>query len=329
MSTTLDQLADVSVTPLAGHVGAVVTGIELGPHLDTGTRQAIWRSMLRHKVLAFRGQTLDHEAHLRLGQSFGDLTRRPAPHNGVAPEGYPEILTVDSKAEDERYGEDFEERYRLRWLDYNSGWHTDLTPAVNPPAVSILRAENVTTFGGDTQWTSLEAAYEGLSPAVRGLADGLRAEHAFFAGCQMLQHDELDRHVLQLNNDHPLVAEHPIVRVHPETGARALFVNPASTNRLVGLSPSQSRQLLELFFEQITRPEFTMRWRWAPGDVVFWDNRSTAHLSPGDAGVAGERRTLYRVTILGDVPVGPDGVESKLIAGTPFVALPVRAKEAV
>lgn len=329
MSTALEQLDGVSLTPLAGHIGAVVTGVELGPQLDAETRQAIWRSMLQHKVLAFRGQTLDHDTHVELGLSFGDLTRRPAPHNGAAPEGYPELLTVDSKVEDERYGEDFEERYRLRWLDYNAGWHTDLTPAVNPPAVSILRAENVTSFGGDTQWTNLEAAYEGLSPAVQDFAASLRAEHAFFAGCQMLQHDEMDRYVLQLNNDHPLVAEHPVVRVHPETGARSLFVNPASTNRLVGLSPSQSRQLLELFFEQITRPEFTMRWRWAPGDVVFWDNRSTAHLSPGDAGVAGERRTLYRVTINGDVPVGPDGVKSKLIAGEPFNALPVRAKETV
>lgn len=319
-----DTLTRLSVEPLAGHIGARVSGVDLSEPLDESIRAEIWAAMLAHKVLFFPGQHLDHSAHVALGQSFGALTRRPAPHQGAAPEGFPEILTVDTKERDPRFGVDFEERYRLRWLDYTAGWHTDLTPAVNPPAASILRAERVTSFGGDTQWTNLETAYTRLSPPLRALADGLRAEHAFFAGCQMLQHDPMDHDVLAKNHAHPLVAEHPMVRVHPETGARSLFVNPASTNRICGFSPAQSRELLALFFEQITRPEFTVRWRWSPGDVAFWDNRATAHLSPGDAGPAGERRTLYRVTLLGDVPVGPDGTPSTRIAGEPFLALPVR-----
>ncbi|MEV5237981.1 TauD/TfdA family dioxygenase [Streptomyces cinnamoneus] len=157
---------------------------------------------------------------------------------------------------------------------------------------------------------------------VRELAEQLWAEHAFFAGCQMLQHDSADRNDLELNNEHPLVAEHPVVRVHPETGVKSLFVNPASTSRILGLNPAQSRALLDLFFEQIMRPEFTVCWRWTPGDVVLSDNRSTAHLSADDAGVAREQLTLYRVMILGDTPVGPNGHSSLAIAGEPIAALP-------
>jgi taurine dioxygenase len=317
------------VVPLAGHIGARAMGVDLRDELDPDLRHDIWDAVLAHKVVFFPGQQLDHAGQVRLGLQFGELTRRPAPHSGAAPDGFPEILTVDSKERDPRYGEDFEERYRGRWWDYTAGWHTDLTPAVNPPAASILRAATVTTFGGDTQWTNLEAAYQALSPAMRALVDSLRAEHCFFAGCHMLQHDPMDQDVLRLNNEHPLVAVHPVVRVHPETGNRALFVNPASTNCLQECSPAQSRALLGLLFEQIARPEFTVRWPWSPGDVAFWDNRSTAHLSPGDAGVSGERRTLYRVTLLGDIPVGPDGTPSELIAGEPFTALPRREIGAV
>ncbi|MEV8333899.1 TauD/TfdA dioxygenase family protein [Streptomyces niveus] len=316
-------LPRLSVKPLAGHIGARITGVDLRT-MDEETRAEVWAAVLAHKVVFFPGQGLGHADHVALGRRFGDLSRRPAPHSGAAPEGFPEILTVDSQERDPRYGVDFEEHYRGRWLSYTDGWHTDLTPALNPPAASILRAERVTSFGGDTQWTNLEAAYAHLSPDLRDLADSLRAEHAFFAGCQMLPHDTMDAEVLALAQAHPLVSEHPVVRVHPETGCRSLFVNPASTNRIMGFTPTQSSALLQLFFEQITRPEFTVRWRWSPGDVAFWDNRSTAHLGPGDAGVAGERRTLYRVTLLGDIPVGPDGRASTPIAGDPFYALPAR-----
>ncbi|MFI0742764.1 TauD/TfdA dioxygenase family protein [Streptomyces sp. NPDC021100] len=314
-------LTTLSLAPLAGHLGAEAGGVDLSLPLDEPAQAAIRQALLEYKVLFFRGQVLDHRSQVALGRSFGELTRRPEPNGGAAPEGFPEILVVDTKAEDPRYGEDFEERYRKRWRNYTAGWHTDLTPAVNPPAISVLRAERVTRFGGDTQWTELEAAYEALSAPVRALADGLRAEHSFFAGCQMRQHDKLDQDVLRRNSKDLLVAEHPVVRVHPETGRRCLFVNPASTSRITGLSPAQSDALLEMFFEHVVRPEFTVRWRWAAGDVAIWDNRCTAHLSPGDAGISGERRTLFRVTVLGEVPVGPDGHRSQALAGRPFEAL--------
>ena len=136
----------------------------------------------------------------------------------------------------------------------------------------------------------------------------------------MIAHDELDARVLAVNREHPLAAIHPVVRVIPETGKRALFVNPASVSRIMGVTAAEGRHLLGLFFEEATRPEYTVRHQWRAGDVAIWDNRVTAHLSPGDA-PAGEPRRLHRVTIMGDRPVGPDGFTSEAVAGDPFYPL--------
>lgn len=317
-----EATSGVTVTRVAGHIGAEIGGVDLAADLSDQTIAEIRSAMLTHKVIFFRDQNLNHAQHLAFARRFGDLTRRPAPHTGLHPEGYPEILTIDPELEDDRYGVDFEEKYRQRWLSYRGGWHSDLTPAVNPPAASILRAEIVPDFGGDTQWTSLTAAYQGLSPALRDFVDGLRAEHCFFAGCLMLQHDADDRAVIQKNVDHPLVSVHPVVRVHPETGERALFVNPASTNRIIGFTPAESRYILDLLFDQITRPEYTVRFEWRPGSIAFWDNRSTAHLAAVDLNHMKVSRRMHRVTILGDRPVGPDGFVSEVVAGEPFYPLP-------
>jgi alpha-ketoglutarate-dependent taurine dioxygenase len=116
------------------------------------------------------------------------------------------------------------------------------------------------------------------------------------------------------------VAVHPVVRVHPETGERALFVNPGFTSHLVDVTPRESRAVLNLLYEEITRPEYTVRFRWEPGSVAFWDNRATAHLAPRDIEHLDVERRLHRVTLIGDVPVGPDGTSSELIAGRPFTA---------
>lgn len=316
---TSATLAGASVRRAAGHLGADVDGIRLAGDISEEALAALRAALHEHQVLFVRGQGhLDHAGHVAFARRWGDITRRPPPHRGVFPSGFPEVLTVDPQAEHDRFGIDFEDHYRRQWTSPDAGWHTDLTPAVNPPAVSILRAEAVPSYGGDTQWASLTAAYEGLSAPLRDFADGLRAEHSFFAGCQMFPHEELDARALGLNREHPLAAIHPVVRVIPETGRRALFVNPASTSRITGLTVAESRHVLGLFFEQVTRPEYTVRHRWRPGDVVIWDNRATAHLSPADFGHSGEPRRLHRVTVLGDRPVGPDGFTSQPVAGEPF-----------
>jgi alpha-ketoglutarate-dependent taurine dioxygenase len=303
---------------IAGHIGAEISGIDLTAPLPDDSIAELRCALHDHKVIFVRDQPLTHADQVALGERFGPLTRRPGALHGAHPADYPQILTVDPQADDQRYGPDFEERYRRRWRTYESGWHSDLTPYVNPPAMSILRADRTPSFGGDTHWTNLAAAYAGLSGPLRTLVDGLRAEHGFFAGCHLAPADPEDAAVLAMNKESLVVAEHPIVRVHPETGETALFINPASTDRIVGLTPTESRALLDLLFAQITRSEYTVRWRWRPDDVAIWDNRATAHLAATDLASAGEPRTMYRVTVMGDRPVGPRGDVSEAIAGEPL-----------
>jgi alpha-ketoglutarate-dependent taurine dioxygenase len=183
---------DLQVRRVAGCIGADIDGVDLAEPLHPATIAALRDALHTHKVLFFRDQHLDHASHVALGEQFGQLTRRPGDKHGVHPDGYPQILTMDATEEDTRYGTDFEERLRQRWTSYIAGWHSDLTPYVNPPMASILRAERVPSYGGDTQWTNLSAAYAGLSEPLGNLVDDLHAEHAFFAGCQFSADDPDD-----------------------------------------------------------------------------------------------------------------------------------------
>ncbi|MBS2532820.1 TauD/TfdA family dioxygenase [Catenulispora sp. NF23] len=303
----------LTITRVAGHIGAEVDGLDLAEPLDEGTVAAVRAALLEHKVVFFRAQRLDHGSQIAFARQFGELTHAH-PHEEAPPERFPQILTIDPDRYAKKYGEDFRQEYRKRQYSYFAGWHTDVTAAVNPPAASILRAEDVPEFGGDTQWTNLVAAYQGLSAPLQRLAESLRAVHRF-----RIPADEDSKRAERVNAN-LLIAEHPVVRVHPETGERALFVNPGFTDHVVGLSAVESRRVLDLFYEHLTRPEYTVRFRWRAGDVAFWDNRATAHLAPRDLDHLNVRRTLHRVTLIGDRPVGVDGRESELIAGRPFLA---------
>jgi taurine dioxygenase len=307
------QAADVTVRPVAGHIGADITGVDIAGPLTADQVDAIRDALHRHKVIFFRDQHLDHAAQIAFGRQFGELTYAH-PHDEAPPEGYPEIFTVDPRRYEQRYGEDYRAENRRRQYSYFTGWHTDVTAAVNPPAASILRADVVPEVGGDTTWTNLVTAYEGLSPAVRAFVETLRAEHRYGG-----QDGSPGRGTYaQRVNDNLLVAIHPVVRVHPVTGEKALFVNPGFTSHIVDVSARESRAILDLLYAEITRPEYTVRLRWEPGTVAFWDNRATSHLAPRDIEHLDLRRTLHRVTLIGDVPVGPDGRESELVAGKPF-----------
>lgn len=301
-----------TLAPVAGHIGADVTGLDLSAPLDDATTAGLRDALHRHKVLFLRDQDLDHAAQIRFGRTFGELTYAH-PHDEAPPQGHPEIFTVDPERYTRRYGQD-PARLRRRY-SYVAGWHTDVTAAVNPPAVSVLRAEVVPAVGGDTTWTNLAAAYAGLSAPVRAFVDTLRAEHRYGGG-EPAGGTAYARRV----QDNLLVAIHPVVRVHPVTGERALFVNPGFTSHVVDVEPRESRAVLDLLYAEITRPEYTVRLRWTPGTVAVWDNRATAHLAPADLDHLDVRRTLHRVTVIGDRPVGPDGRESELAAGRPFTA---------
>jgi len=313
------------VRPVAGCIGADVSGVDLAGPLPEATVAGLRAALLRHRVLFFRGQHLDHAAHVALGRLFGELTRRPQEQAGGLLDEFPEILTICPDVDRDRYGLDYEAHYRTRWTSPLSGWHTDISHAVTPPAVSITRADEVPQAGGDTTWTNLVAAYEGLSEPVRDLVDRLQAEHSFFAGYRMIPHEATDRAILDMVGANPMIAVHPVVRVHPETGERALFVNPSRTGRIVGLAPPDSRALLDLLFEEMTRSQYTVRFRWEPGSVAFWDNRVTAHLAATDIdALVDGRRVLHRVTVVGDRPLGADGFISEAIAGA-LPAVPVAA----
>ncbi|MEU7998855.1 TauD/TfdA family dioxygenase [Micromonospora sp. NPDC049060] len=308
----------VVIRQVAGRIGAEISGVDLREELDDATVAAIWQAVLTHRVVFFRNQDISHAQHVAFGRRFGALTRRAGKKHGVHPEGFPEILTVDPKADVARYGKNFEEYYHRKWVSPLAGWHSDLTQTVNPPTASILRAEKTPEFGGDTQWTNMVAAYQGLAEPLRDLADSLRAEHAFFTGVQLLYTDERDRDILRMYCEDPQAAIHPVVRVHPETGEKALFVSPGSTTRIMGFTQTESRHLLDLFFQHMTSAEYTVRFRWQPGDIAFWDNRTTCHFAPTDFAHLDVERVMHRVTLLGEPAVGPDGSTSELAGGEPL-----------
>ncbi|KXK63955.1 taurine dioxygenase [Micromonospora rosaria] len=307
------QTGDIDVRRVATCLGAEIGGVDLSRPLSDRVVAQITDALHRHRVIFFRDQHLDHASHVALGRRFGELTYAH-PHDEAPPAGYPEIFTVDPNWNRERYGDDYLTANRRRQYTYLTGWHTDITPAVNPPAASILRAHVVPAEGGDTMWTSLVAAYEGLSTPMRAFVDTLRAEHRYGGRDWPAGNGEYARRI----NDNPLIAVHPVIRVHPYTGERGLFVNPGFTSHIVDLSPRESRAVLDVLFDELTRPEYTVRLRWEPGTVAFWDNRTTAHLAPRDLNRIEGGRTLYRVTLVGERPVGPDGRPSDLVAGEPY-----------
>ncbi|MEU3792931.1 TauD/TfdA family dioxygenase [Streptomyces fructofermentans] len=303
----------IEVRPVAGHIGAEICGVDLAADLDDAVVASIREAVLRWKVVFFRGQHLDHASHVAFARRFGEPVRLPG-RGGASPRGVPEVETTADRLElGGRYGMEHDEWLRRRRHSLHRGWHCDHGARVDPPAATILRAESVPPYGGDTTWANLVSAYEGLSAPLRGFLDGLRAEHRLGVGYQARPGD--DAYVRRLL-DRQIASDHPLVRVHPETGERVLFVNGYYVEQILGLSRTESAPLLEMLIGQATRPEYTVRFRWEPGSVAFWDNRATIHLAPGDTDGLDHPRIMHRVMLAGDVPVGVDGRPSVPITGS-------------
>ncbi len=316
-------MTPATVHPLSGHTGAEIRGIDIASPLAPEVRDLVSDALARWKVVFFRDQHLGHAEQITFARQFGELTAAH-PYDDDPPAGFPEIYTVDPGRFAAEYGIEGDAAKRLRRrYSYANDWHTDVTAAVNPPAGSVLRADIVPEYGGDTTFTNTAAAYAGLSEPVQRFVDGLRAEHRYGADVARTGETTGGNAVIARA---PLIVRHPVVRVHPVTGERVLFVNPGFTTRIIGLRPQESRRILDLLFEQIARQEYTVRFRWEPGSVAFWDNRATAHLGPQDIDHLDVDRTLHRVTLIGEVPIGPDGRESELVEGEPFRAV-VRATD--
>jgi taurine dioxygenase len=308
MSLAVSTSTDLDIAPIAGYLGAEVSGISLAEEISPENAARLRDALFEYKVLFFRDQPLDHTQHIRFSRIFGKVT--PAhPYEDKAPEGYPEILEVDSRKYAAKAG--------TKSYSYANFWHSDVTALINPPAVTTLRAELVPEVGGDTTWTDLTAAYANLPASLQKFLDGSYAEHRFGGRApRWVSGSESDRKAKTI----PIISEHPIVRVHPVTGARALFVSPGFTSRIVGLNARQSDRLLDLLFDEIANAAYTVRIRWTPNSLGVWDNRATAHLAPTDLDHLDVVRVLYRTTIEGDVPIGADGGSSRSISGDPFLA---------
>ncbi|HVN91448.1 MAG TPA: TauD/TfdA family dioxygenase [Candidatus Binataceae bacterium] len=278
------------ISPIAGKIGAEVSGLRLGAELDSATIEKIRQALFRFKVLFFRKQQhLDERALEGFGRLFGELV----PHPTIPSlKGTDHILDVDG----------------------NTGvraslWHTDVTFVEDYPQVSILRALVVPSSGGDTVWANTAAAYESLKPPLRALAEELWAVHSNrsdYGGYPTGKPEALKRYH-EVFTSTIYETQHPLVRVHPVTGEKTLVLGHFA-QRIVGLSAMESAHLLALLQSHITRLENTVRWRWAVGDVAIWDNRATQHSAVDDYG--DQPRILRRVTVAGEAPVSVAGKQS-------------------
>lgn len=287
---------DLYVRPLSGRIGAEVGNVNLAD-VDERTVVAIRSLLLTHKVLFFPDQHLDPAAHLAFARRFGEVT----PAHPVIPgiDGFPEVFEIDYTKSRELYRTYGDvARRRRQGVD----WHTDVTFVTRPPLGSILNAVVMPAAGGDTMWSNQVAAYQGLSAALRSFLDGLTAVHdgkAQFGELLARRGDD----TVEWEGERYAALEpvvHPVVRTHPETGERALFVNPGFTSHIVELERDESDALLAFLYAHSTQPEYTVRWHWHTGDVAFWDNRATQHAVVGDFGDA--HRVIQRVTLRGDEP---------------------------
>lgn len=270
------------ITPLQPSLGAQISGIDLSQPLDKARHAALHAALLHYKVLFFRDQVLTREQHIAFGAAFGDLETHPVEH--------PEILPLVSR--------EFAGKYRQTT---DSNWHADTTFRAEPSAASILLQRVSPGLGGDTVFANAVAAYDSLDDETKARIDGLTAIHDTRIFLQFIDSEEKRR---ALQAQYPPV-EHPVVRVHPETGEKLLYVNSVFTREIVGLRPDESKALLARLFDQVKRPEFQVRWSWQPGSIAFWDNRATQHYAVPD--YRGDRH-MERVTIVGDRPVGPASI---------------------
>ncbi|OZM80210.1 TauD/TfdA family dioxygenase [Pseudonocardia sp. MH-G8] len=266
--------------------GAAVHGVDLATASDAVIAE-VRAALTAHKVLFFPGQDLDPDSQVALGNRLGGLTASHPVVPGID-EAHAEIYALDSADN-----------------GFADVWHTDVTFVRRPPLGSVLRAVTLPPSGGDTNWADLELAYASLSAPVRDLADRLTAVHDGTRefGYYLAQRRGGEGSLWDGERYRSLEpVEHPVVRVHPETGRRSLFVNPGFTSHITGVSDAESRYLLDLFYAHLTKPEHVVRHRWQVGDVAMWDNRATAHYANRDYGDA--RRVMHRVTLRGDEPVG-------------------------
>jgi taurine dioxygenase len=280
MSQSLD------VQPISGALGAEVRGVDLGAALDDAAIADIRKALLDHCVIFFRDQRFDAEQHKALARRFGEIFIHP---NYAGTQADPEIVLMRREPGDKKIvGEE---------------WHTDTTMVAEPPMGAILYAIETPPYGGDTLFANQYLAYETLSEGMKRMLAGLRAIHTDrkVAGPAAAMNAQRSTKVREDAAWRETVSVHPVVRTHPETGRKCLFVNHSYTVGFEGMTEDESRPLLGFLLDHGHRPEFTCRFRWTDGAVTFWDNRCVKHLAIKDSGPF--RRYMRRVQVAGDKPV--------------------------
>jgi alpha-ketoglutarate-dependent taurine dioxygenase len=320
MTETLERQrteTQLSIRPITPITGAEIGGVDLRRELDKPTVEAIRSALLKHKVLVFRDQPIDDAQQIRFSRYFGPVTPAHPITNGLPdhPEIKQNILTRDR----DEYGS-FEVsvdhplravgRPRLR-----AGWHIDITFVANPNSLTFLRGVQIPPVGGDTLFANLEALYESLSPSLRGYLDGLQAIHG--------RDDAAVGRPPKPRDDGrapgPFASLHPLVRVHPETGKKHLFLASGFIRAIHGLRPGESAALLNYLNEELAgRADLHTRVRWKQDTLVLWDNRAVAHAGPIDGKLIQGERIVHRTTVEGDLPKGPDGFVSRPLVGELF-----------
>jgi taurine dioxygenase len=275
------------IEPVAGGLGAEISGADL-TRLDDDAFAQIRRAFTDRLVLFFRDQSIDPEQQVALTRRFGPVLR--VPYVAHLPQ-HPDVIAVLKEADERQIS------------TFGNAWHSDFSFLEEPPAGSLLYAREVPAYGGDTLWSNMYTAYETLSDGMRRLLDGLKAVHTGKPYGKEGGVGIRGSRSIQITRGDPAAdreTAHPVVRTHPQSGRKALFVNAIYTARFEGMTEAESRPLLDFLFEHATRPEFTCRFRWSPGALAIWDNRCTLHYAVND--YDGNRRLLHRTTFAGERP---------------------------
>lgn len=275
-------MAKISITPIAGALGAEIGGVDLGKPLQADVIADIRKALLDHLVIFFREQELSSEHYMTFAQAFGTPIEYPLV-KGV--EGFP-LITEIVKREDQT-------------VNFGGVWHSDTTYLENPPMGSMLLAREVPPYGGDTMFANQYLAYEALSGPYRAFLDSLVAVNSSAkADVSKTREDMIKSAGGAKARD--FFSEHPVVRTHPETGRRGLFINVAHTSHFKGMTEKESAPILDYLFRHQVLPEFTCRFSWRVGSLAFWDNRAAQHYPVND--YHGFRRVMHRITLAGDKP---------------------------
>jgi len=278
------SIVELHIRPLSGALGAEIFGVDVASDLSEKLVAELRAALVEHLVIFFRDQSLSEAQHLTFADRFGEVIEYPMV-KGL--EAYPKIIPV-IKLEHER-------------VNFGGLWHSDMAYTKAPPMGSILVARELPPYGGDTLFANMYMAYDALSVGMKDMLEGMCAVNSSAKADVSATREDRMKTDAKVGEDHESVGVHPVIRTHPESGRKLIYLNPAHTVRFENMTQEESEPLLNYLYAHQTRPEFTCRFSWRPGSIAFWDNRAAQHNPIND--YHGHKRVMHRVTLAGDKPV--------------------------